>query len=318
MSQSIYEVISSQILERMETCGRDWVPSWNGATAIPSNFVTGKRYRGINVLALWMAQIKGGYVHNQWASFKQYKYNTPGCVRKGEKGTMIAFFDRYDKNAGKSDEADWRTVLKHSYVFNVEQVQGLELPEPNVDPAYYADEREQAMDEFISQTKATIKAADGMHPCYSPAADLVMMPAVANYDDPIFWYHDCFHELGHWTGHKSRLNRRETIAKRIKGHQYAAEELVAELTAAFVGAEFELSSKTSDDTAKYINNWITMIKEDNRAFSNAARMAAEATDYLFKRGQYDINQPNDQADGTLRNRAPSQVDDYPALTASGL
>lgn len=281
----IYEEVTKQIVNRMEQCGTDWMPKWKGAQTMPKNFVTNHRYRGFNVIILWMSMMHNGYSRNQWASYKQFKYKTPGHIRKGEHGTAITFFDRYDRNANKPGaDPEWRSVLKTSYVFNVDQVDGLDLPDEPVMPVGL--EREQEMDEFIIGTGATIKTSPELQPAYNPALDLIKMPRAEDYTDPLFWYHDCFHELGHWTGHKDRLDRREHI-KKFFSHAYAGEELVAELTASFTGAEFSLDPRAKDDSAQYLNSWMKSFKDNPGAFPTAARLAADATDYLFKRGAHE-------------------------------
>jgi antirestriction protein ArdC len=101
-------------------------------------------------------------------------------------------------------------------------------------------------------------------------------PARQMYKGADHFYNVAFHELAHWTGHKSRLDR--DLKNRFGSRSYAAEELIAELSAAFLCAEFGFDGDLR--SAGYIGNWIELLKADKRAFFTACSHASKAADYL--------------------------------------
>jgi antirestriction protein ArdC len=199
-----------------------------------------------------------------------------GSVRKGEHGTKV-YFVKQLQIQDKAKEGETRTIpmLKEYTVFNIAQCEG--LPERVLDPQAKAprnkDARDPLADEFLSM--ADIREGNG-EAYYVPSKDFISLPAFGGFENADNFYSTAFHELGHWTGHKSRLDR--DLKNRFGDRAYAAEELVAELCSAFLCAEFSFDGELRH--AGYIENWIRLLKADARAFFTAASKAQAAADYL--------------------------------------
>jgi antirestriction protein ArdC len=137
------------------------------------------------------------------------------------------------------------------------------------------DTRDELADAFFQSTGADIREGHG-EACYIPSRDFISMPAFAGFKGADHFYNVAFHELTHWTGHKARLDR--DLKNRFGTRNYAAEELIAELGAAFLCAEFGFDGDVRN--AGYISNWIELLKADKRAFFTACSQASKAADYL--------------------------------------
>ena len=168
-------------------------------------------------------------------------------------------------------------MLREYTVFNVEQCEN--VPE-NIKAGKpmrvrNPDARDALADEFLHSTGADIREGHG-EAYYVPSRDFISMPAFEAFKGADHFYNVAFHELTHWTGHKSRLDR--DLAKRFGSQAYAAEELIAELGAAFFSAEFGFDGDVRN--AGYIANWINLLRADKRAFFTACNRASKAADYL--------------------------------------
>jgi antirestriction protein ArdC len=222
---------------------------------------------------LWMAAQANGYPTHNWLTFKQ-ALELGGSVRKGEKGTAIFYLSRGTKKDDNGEDKSY-SFAKGYTVFNVAQCDGLpetlfEAPKP-----VNTDERDELADAFFTATGAEI--IDGGEAYYLPSEDKVVMPAIEAFPSKDHYYATKAHETcGHWTGAKHRLNR--TLSTVFGSVDYAREELVAELTSAFFCAEFGFDSDLRH--AGYIEHWIKLLKEDSRAFINAASLAQKAMDYV--------------------------------------
>lgn len=281
MKKDIYQEVTTRILAELENGTAPWVKPWSAKAyrggAFAHNAVSKRQYSGVNVVLLWMARDAGSYASNKWLTFKQAQ-EAGGNVRKGERGTMVVFVSQIEKE----DEETGKTVripfLKKYTVFNVEQCDGLSdrltdatLPEP-----VNGDNRAELADLFIAATGADFKEIGGDRAYYQPSTDAVRMPKFQQFRSADHFYATGFHELGHWTGHESRLAR--DFSGRFGSRAYAAEELVAELTAAFLCAEFGFDGDLRH--AAYLDSWISLLKDDSRAFVTAVSKAQQAADYL--------------------------------------
>jgi antirestriction protein ArdC len=248
---------------------------------MPANAASGRRYSGINVLILWAAVIEGGFASQRWLTYRQAQ-QVGGNVRKGEKGTSVCYADRFTPKAeeerAQDEDREARAVafLKRFTVFNVEQCEG--LPEaltrsPELPPQ--AD--------ILPQVRSLIDASGadfrigGGEAYYSPRADYVAVPPQAAFHEPVNWYRTALHELGHWTGHASRLDRNQRGT--FGSADYAREELVAEMASAFACAS--LSIRPTVRHADYIGSWLAVLREDEKAIVRAASAASKAADYLL-------------------------------------
>lgn len=274
-----YQTVTDRILACMDE-GGEWSPPWriNGAMLHPVNARTKSRYRGVNVLTCWATAVSQGYATSEWASFNQWK-DMGAQVRKGERGTPIVFFKEYDK-AADDGTAERHVVARLSYVFNAAQVEGYapKLVGPDAEPL--SPEARIARCEFIKDATGARVEEGHAQPCYVPSVDLIRMPAFEVFKQPESFYSVCFHELVHWTGAETRLDRK--LSTKFGSHAYAAEELIAELAAAFLAAETGIDNAVRSDNAAYLKAWAAMMKEDKRAVVRAASEAARAVDHILE------------------------------------
>lgn len=284
-SFNVYKSITDSIVAAIAAgAGPVEMPWHRQGGGLPCNAATGKRYRGVNVVALWAAAARRGFARPLWATYRQWK--TLGAqVRGGEKGSVIVFYrtieveEPPDQTGEK--HASTRLIARASWVFNVDQVDGYQVPAP---PAHDPVESVLDADAFVNDTGAEILYW-GNAALYSVADDLIMMPEPAVFigtrtSTPTeSWYGVLFHELVHWSGADHRLAR--DLFVRFGSDGYAMEELIAELGAAYLCAAFAISPSPRPDHAAYISDWLNVLRADNRAIFSAASKAAEAADYLM-------------------------------------
>ena len=281
---SLYDEVTATIITQLEEGVFPWVRPWSKAKAslgLPRNAVTKRAYSGINVLILWGAVVEGGYPSQDWLTFRQAQA-TGGCVRKGERGRTVFYADRFipkgeREQVESSDEARSIPFLKRFTVFNAAQCDG--LPEGLVTQPAPLPERElhRAAEDLISATGADFRIG-GAQAFYSPSGDFVMVPPQPAFHHQIDYYRTALHELGHWTGHGSRLDRDQT--GRFGSAPYAREELVAELASAFLCAALGIEPTVRH--ADYLGNWLEVLRADNRAIFRAASQASNAAEFLLQ------------------------------------
>jgi antirestriction protein ArdC len=285
---SIYQTVTDRILSSLKAGVIPWEKPWKSPRftggPFPRNFYTGKPYRGINVLLLWSSE----YCSPFWLTFRQAQA-LKGTVRKGEHGTPIVFYKQLPEYAKKDEDSTGKDervpfVLCHYTVFNVEQCDGLTLPEisqPAIAPEVDEDELcESIVTGWKSRPALYLNSPTECRAYYRPSTDSVHMPARSRFVDAPHYYSTLFHELVHSTGHASRLNR--TFGDRFGDDLYSKEELVAEMGAAFLCAIAGIANKHTDrNTTAYIQNWISKLGEDNRLIVYAAASAQRAVDLIF-------------------------------------
>lgn len=281
---SIYAEVTARIIAELEAGRVPWVQPWDSAAAspgLPRNAATGRAYSGINILLLWGAVIERGYATQGWLTFRQ-ALGAGGCVRKGEQGVTICFADRFTPDAEKARAAetgdDPRRIpfLKRFTVFNVAQCDG--LPEAMTAAAPPLPEREivPVAEALIAATGADFRIG-GDKAFYSPGGDFVQVPPQPAFAKQINYYRTALHELGHWTGHPSRLAR--DLSGRFGSPAYAREELCAELASAYLCAALGIAPTVRH--ADYIGSWLEVLRADDRAIFRAASLASKAADYVL-------------------------------------
>lgn len=281
LGRDVMESVARRLVESLESgqVSGSWVRPWRGG-GVPSNVVTGAGYRGGNVLALWFAEADRGFSGGGWATYKQWE-SVGAQVRKGEKGThLVKWSERRCKDHAPDESClkCGRMVPSGFVVFHADQVDGWEAPPVEVLPVI---ERDAVADAAIVATGAAISYG-GDRACYSPAADMVRIPSVESFLSRDGFYGTVFHELGHWTGHGSRLGR--DLSGRFGDDAYAAEELVAEITAAMLCAVFGVVpvDEVRPDHVQYLASWARVLKADPQALWTAATKAQAAADYVVK------------------------------------
>jgi antirestriction protein ArdC len=277
MARNLYKEVTDRILSQLAAGVVPWKQPWTGQGfgIMPRNGVTGRAYSGVNVLLLWARAQDSGYARPHWLTFKQ-ALEAGGNVRKGEKGEKVVFVSAIERD----DEATGRKVripfLKEFTVFNVAQCENLpEKLEPTF-AAQHSDERDATIDEFLALTGADIRHNE-QRAYWASKGDFINLPAFATFKSAGDYYATAFHELTHWTGAKGRLNR--AAPKKMADQTYSFEELVAELGAAFLCAEFGISNNEGADAA-YIAHWSRFLTDHETAIVSAASMASKAAEYL--------------------------------------
>ena len=285
----VYQEITDQMIAFLKAGTRPWSKSWNGSTApnIPLRS-TGVPYRGINVLTLWVVAMTKGYASPHWLTFKQ-ALALGGCVRKGEKGSTVVYANKIEVDdkgeRGGTGENGKRQVafLKRYTVFNAEQIDGIEAKYPEPAPIITAtnpDARDAELDTLFSRVPVTVRH-HGSQPYYQPSGDHVVMPEFADFHTGDDYYSTLAHELCHATGHVDRLARPSLIS--TKREDYAREELVAELGAAFVSGAIGIKLHDREDHAAYLASWLQALRNDKRCIFTAATQAQAAADWLLSR-----------------------------------
>lgn len=283
---SLYDDITNKIIAELEVGRLPWVQPWGTASAkaplaMPRNASTGRGYSGINVLILWGAVIQHGFSGQRWLTFRQ-ALALGGNVRKGERGTTVVYADRFVPNDEKvraretGEDAQAILFLKRFTVFNTDQCE--RLPESLVVavPPPAPSLIEPRVDALIRAMGVDFRIG-GNRAYYVPGSDFVQVPPPQAYFEPINWHRTALHELGHATGHPSRVGR--DLSGDFGTKKYAFEELVAEINAAFCCASLGIVPTVRH--ADYIGSWLEVLREDNRAIVRAASQASKAAEWLL-------------------------------------
>jgi antirestriction protein ArdC len=278
--RDLYAEVSARIVAELERGAAPWIKPWSATAGrnVPCNAATNRPYSGCNVILLWIASNRG-WATPRFLTFKQ-AVELGGHVRKGETGTRVYFVKQLvDKDKDDDEKTRVIPMMREYTVFNVDQCEGLPARVMTVGTVKVRnpDERDGTIDEFLACSGASIREGFG-EAYYRIRDDYISLPAFNAFKSAAHFYGTTFHELAHWTGHKSRLDRFQAMAARFGDGAYAGEELVAELCAAFLCAEFDLDGDLRH--AGYIESWIGLLKEDRRAFFTAASKAQAAADYL--------------------------------------
>jgi len=281
---ALYQDVTDRIVHELEQGRVPWVQPWNAAgcaLGMPRSAATRRAYSGVNVLILWDAVIRRGYVTQEWLTFRQ-ALSLGGHVNKGERGTTICYADRFipkaerERAATDGDEPSAVPFLKRFTVFNIEQCEGLPPHVATAPAVPAADDRFPAAQALIIATGAVIREAGG-EAYYHRSEDFIRLPPRTSFISPEDYYCTALHELGHWSAHASRLNR--DLQHRFGSSAYAREELIAELTSAFLCAHLGITPQVRH--ADYLANWLNLLKDDPRAIFHAASQASKASDFLL-------------------------------------
>lgn len=290
------EQVTASIIDSLESGqASEWSAPWHriGSSWAPRNAKTAKYYGGSNVIALACEAMEpthptlDEYPSPWWATYRQWS-DLGGQVRKGERITSIVKWVPKAKNKTKNEPAPPTTPdgtpMNHLYgpqlipkvygVFNLAQVDGWEPPAPaglaNHTPI-------EAAETWIASSRANITYGSNQA-FYSPSHDRIEVPAIGQYNDPLDHYATVCHELTHWTSAAHRLNRQ--LGERFGDDACAAEELVAELGAAFTTARLGITNTPRADHVNYLGQWLRILKADPKALFAAASQAQKAVDYI--------------------------------------
>jgi antirestriction protein ArdC len=278
MTINVYQSVTDSIISQLEKGAIPWVKPWRADSSAHKNFITQHPYSGINTLITGMS----GFNNPAWASYDQWK-GKGAQVKKGEKATNIVFFKQVSKEKKQANgklETESYPVLRVFPVFNVEQTDLEILPFENESAPFNPIP---AIESKIKETGAIIKHG-GDSAFYNPANDYIQLPNASSFESEAHYYATAFHELAHWTSAKHRLDRK--LGTRFGNPEYAFEELIAEISAAFLCADYKIQGDLRH--AGYIQSWLKACRDDNKAIFKAAALAQKAADFIKREGAQTI------------------------------
>ena len=306
--QKINEMITARMIERITELGAlPWRKPWKSVSMWPRNLISKKRYRGVNVFMLHSL----GYASPYFLTMRQVN-SLGGKVRKGEKACPVVFwmlFDPEDKTAPKENSKSKRhCMLRYYHVFNVSQCVGipedkilkLNIPDRITSPIEDAEKVARDMPLPPKTVSGRSQAA------YVPSSDTVMMPSQQWFKSDEEYYATLFHELAHSTGHGSRLARKAIVEPKGFGTDaYSQEELVAEMTAAFIAGHCGILPAVEDNAAAYLMGWLKRLHEDSSLLVSAGSQAQRAFDYIV--GDQECSEPSMDSSSVEPNPAETVI-----------
>lgn len=276
VKKSVKDIITEKIINRLESGDIPWIKPWGFTPSV--NYVTGKEYTGINRVSLE----KGG----EYLTFKQID-ELGGKVKKGSKAEKVIFYKEYEKIERDPEDPDLMNIkdtfaLRYYNVFHISDVEGIEsklpeMPEIKHNPIKNAEEIINNYEIPINEIKDRKRAT------YDPLMDKIEVPTRNQFKKIEGFYGTAFHEIGHSTGHETRLNRPELIKPCAFGSKnYSKEELTAEITASFLNNHCGIFENNIENNAGYIQSWIKALKNDNNMILYASAKAEKALNYVLE------------------------------------
>lgn len=298
---NLYLTVTNQIVELLENQKLTWDKPWITLSKDgkrPYNASSGRMYSGLNQILLSIRQMRSKYPYSGWLTYKQIQ-DEGGRVIAGNKASSIFHYKlMYSDNMGRKYEPDQilqmslneqkdlelrkNSLLLYYNVFNIAQTSGLSdtFYALNERPVLSLVEKDDTAENLITSTKARIIHMIANEACYNYVNDVIFLPERNQFKGTVPYYETALHELAHWTGHKSRLNR--SLKNVFGSEEYAKEELVAELCSAFLCAELGFSMNITNSAA-YIQDWIRVLQADSRYIFKAIRSAEDAARFIHAR-----------------------------------
>ena len=285
----VYEVVTSQIIEQLERGVIPWLRPWKVNGLAPSNLVSRRPYRGINIFLLGLRAASTPW----WVTFRQAKA-LGGSVRAGERSSPVIFWrwlDPTESEGARETRAGARRrerlpILRYYSVFNLDQTEGIDPMRVPAGDSQVIEDVPTAEEIVVGfPNPPAIEHLAQARAFYRPATDTVTMPPRSAFDRPEGFYSTLFHELTHATGHTKRLARpgfEQNHAAPFGSDGYAREELVAELGAAFLCGEAGIEPDIPNSAA-YIDHWRQQLSRDSRLVITAAQQAQRAVDHILGR-----------------------------------
>jgi antirestriction protein ArdC len=275
---NVNEVITQTIIDKLKSGVIPWQRPYQGVDVPPMNFKSKNAYRGINTLMLSMTGHKSPY----WLTYKQAKEVNPDAVIKPKSGHKIIFAKttKYQDKEGKDKQG---FIYRYSHVHNLDDITGIECPHVEetieINEFQYIENCENAMNDMVTKNKIpSIRIHSKAIACYFPTLDEIRTCPREEYVNEEAYYSVMFHEIIHSTGHNSRLDR--TMTGSMSSQSYAKEELIAEIGACFLCGLTGIVTKTIENSASYIQGWLSHLKDDPSLVIQAASRAQKAFDYL--------------------------------------
>ena len=284
MSSDIYSQVNDRLLAALEQGIIPWKRPWTGR--LPTNYDSGKEYRGVNILTLGITEMVHGYSSPYWLTFRQAQKHG-GHIKKGEHASYIVFSEKKIREVEKEDGTKEQKVyhfVKSFPVFNWDQTEG--VPKKEAGPALDPDRDliEVCNSVLSKMPNPPVYRESGSAAYYMPKDDLVNLPPIETFKTTEGYAATKFHEYGHATGHESRLNRPGIMAVAAFGSEdYSFEELVAELTSAYLCARTGIGN-TLQNSSAYISSWLKVLKNDKTMLLKASGKAMASVEYIVGRG----------------------------------
>jgi antirestriction protein ArdC len=290
--KALHVEVAEKLIEALKAGTAPWQRPWNSkglpSFELPYNPVTGNRYQGINTLALIMS----GRYDPRWMTFKQAS-DSDWQVRKGSKSTAIQYIKLFKQRTKRDEHGKVvtdekgnpakitvklnRPIIVGAAVFNAEQIDGIpELTRPDI--ATLGWEPLERAEQLLKTSGADIHHITGNRAFYSPFSDSITLPQKQQFDEPGKYYATALHELGHWTGHQSRLDRK--LINSFGTPDYAREELRAEIASLLIGDELRIGHDPGQHTA-YVESWISILQDHPFEIHSAAADAEKIYTYLI-------------------------------------
>jgi len=269
------ERILKKMIERIEECSQSWVMPWHQTNFSMPVSIKGYQYQGLNSIWLWMCKEMQGYSSNEWGTYQQWK-----AIGGNLGGQSASAFDQYilqPKLIVDDDDNKYLKGFKSWAVFNRDQVKGLSKIKEDqpFETVYSVDpDTRHSVNSYILLTNAVIVHKENKA-YYRPSTDIINMPEVNKFKDELYYYSTLFHELSHWSGAKHRLNR--NFSRKRK--EYAFEELIAEMTSAFLSAQLGIASQPTEECITYMKSWIEAMKEQPKILWDAISHAKDSMNY---------------------------------------
>lgn len=285
MASNAYEIVAQQIIGQLENNVAPWRKEWVASGYTPLSLSSKKQYNGINHWLLSFSAMGNGYTSPWWGTFKQIK-EMGGSVTKGSKGTPVVLWKQFDTQDADGNDKK-AVIMRYFTVFNAEQADW-----ENGAPAFDAPQQrdgvevianaQKVLDDYFARENVAL-AFGGDRAFYSPSRDAIQLPTQQSFTSDQSFYATAFHEMGHSTGHKSRLNRDGVVENHYFGSElYSEEELVAEFTSAFLSSETGVLPETLDNSTAYIKSWLKVLKNDPKMLVKAVGRAQKATTYILE------------------------------------
>ena len=311
IKRNYYKEITDQVIDLMTKHKENWFKPFQVSTMNGHHNLKSKKcYQGLNCFQIGMSVYTNGFKSNEWATYKQW-FELGGGVKEGKKiitpskyivkgkGTPIFYwnFKEYEDKNNK-DKTVKIPFLKHYTIFNADQVNGYETKE--LETKELDDWKAHfKTDTFVENTGARIE--NNNKAFYSPGLDFIGMPNKEDFKPnkedtkEQLYYSTLLHELTHWTGHKSRCNR--DLQNRFGSQAYAMEELIAETGSAFLCSHLGVTKAPTPNHARYLNNWLEVLKKDDKAMIKAFTLSKASSEYLLtlNEDQEEINKESEAA-----------------------
>lgn len=308
------KAVTERLIGMLESGTAPWQKPWDAGIAAmnrPHNF-NGRPYHGVNALMLWCTAIDKGYEDPRWLTFKQVN-KLGGHVNKGEKAQIVEYW-QWEKEVENPETGEKEKVpLEHpkvyrAAVFNADQCTGL----PKL--------RRQAQKWSPVERAENIIAANGVpvthntdgSAFYSPGGDFICLPPRESFAKVDAYYSTLLHEVGHSTGHPTRLNRE--FGGQFGSEGYAREELRAELASTFLCGELGIATTGSDEQhAAYVKSWVSALKNDYNEIFRAAADAEKICNYLYEREKEYLQLKEQGIEPQVKQPAAESINDEQVL-----